>query len=222
MKKKILVTFAAILVVAVAATLFVACDKKKADDDAPSDVSRMISAFYAGETDNFAVTFERGFKEEPFFADGKTGDTAPFSVLTVTPLKSGEYSEISYTLTGDGASVGGTLSAGTFGEFSGTADADFTPLSVTLTAGDVTEEIQLDNVLADCLGGYDAVQLARERFADRIAAEQQAGAYNREIFVKLITGDRITYYYYVSFIGEGVDYWAVLIDPATGEIVSEK
>lgn len=77
-------------------------------------------------------------------------------------------------------------------------------------------------MLADCLGGYDAAQLARERFADRIAAEQQAGAYNREIFVKLITGDRITYYYYVSFIGEGVDYWAVLIDPATGEIVSEK
>lgn len=222
MKKKLVVMLAAILVVALSLTLLAACGKKGSDDDTPSDVSRMISAFYAGETDNFAVTFERGFKEEPFLADGKTCETVQFAVLTVTPLKSGEYESVSYTLTGESASASGTLTAGTFGDFSGAVEGDFSPLSVTLTAGEITEEIQLDNVLADCLSGYDAAELARKQFADRIAAETEAGTYSREVFVKLITGDRITYYYYVSFIGEGVDYWAVLIDPATGEIVSEK
>lgn len=221
MRKKVLV-IATILVVALSVLLLAACGKKGSGNDAPSDISRMISAFYAGESDNFAVTFERGFKENPFIADGKTGETTEFAVITVTPLKAGEYDTVSYTLTGENSSAGGTLAAGTFGDFSGNVEGDVSPVSVTLTAGEITEEIQLDNVLADCLGGYDAAELARQRFADRIAEEQAAGTYNREIFVKLITGDRITYYYYVSFIGEGVDYWAVLIDPATGEIVSEK
>lgn len=221
MKKKVLV-IATIIVVALSVLLLAACGKKGGENNAPSDVSRMISTFYAGESDNFAVTFERGFKENPFIADGKTGETADFAVITVVPLKAGEYDSVAYTLTGETSSASGTLAAGTFGDFSGNVEGDVAPLSVTLTAGEISEEIQLDNVLADCLGGYDAVEIARRHFADRITQEQTAGAYNREIFVKLITGDRITYYYYVSFIGEGVDYWALLIDPATGDIVSEK
>ena len=63
---------------------------------------------------------------------------------------------------------------------------------------------------------------ARKEFADRIAAESADGKPSREIYVKLISGDRATYYYYVSFIGEGIDYWALLLDPATGNVVSKK
>ena len=55
-----------------------------------------------------------------------------------------------------------------------------------------------------------------------INAEEAEGKAAREIYVKLITGDRETYYFYVSFIGEGTDYWAALINPADGTVVSEK
>ena len=93
---------------------------------------------------------------------------------------------------------------------------------MSVTANGTTEEIQLADVLAGKLSSSDVVNIARKEFADRIAAESADGKPSREIYVKLISGDRETYYYYVSFIGEGVDYWAMLVDPATGDVVSKK
>ena len=67
-----------------------------------------------------------------------------------------------------------------------------------------------------------AYEYAEKEFADRITPAKESGTYSREIYVKLITGDRQNYYYYVSYVGEGVDYWALLINPTTGEVVSKR
>ena len=72
------------------------------------------------------------------------------------------------------------------------------------------------------LTSADAVNVAKKQFAERIAAEEADGKPAREVYVKLITGDRETYYFYVSFIGEGTDYWAALIDPSDGTVVSHR
>ena len=67
----------------------------------------------------------------------------------------------------------------------------------------------------------DVINIAKNEFKETLDKEATTGK-EREIYLKIITGDRENYYYYVSFIGDGVDYLAVLIDPKTGKIVSKK
>ena len=118
--------------------------------------------------------------------------------------------------------MSGTLTAGTFGEFRGEITLPFAPVKIALTADGQTFELELEDVLDGKLTSADAVNVAKKQFAERIAAEEADGKPAREVYVKLITGDRETYYFYVSFIGEGTDYWAALIDPSDGTVVSHR
>ena len=208
------------MVMLTCALVFAGCNRggeKKSSDN----VSRMTSAYLAGEDESYAVTVEFGRREKNFLADGKATDVADFCEITVTPLKSHEYEKLDFTLTAGEKSFEGIVDSGDFGEFKASIALDFMPESVKITAGETSCDVALKNVLENCVGGEDVVNIAKKEFEDRIKAEN-GGELNREIYVKLISGDRDNYYYYVSFIGEGVDYWALLIEPATGNIVSKK
>lgn len=223
MKKKIALIVCIVLLVSCTAALLAACDNKTGAE--ASDVSRSVSALYTGGGEDFVVSIEQGRREDPFIADGKVSEVKDFVELTVTPLSVNTYEEIAYVIS-DGAENGqtlsGTLTGNTFGEFRTEMPLGFVPASITLTAGEQTSEFELSNVLDGTLTAEDAVNVAKKQFAERIAAEEAEGKAAREIYVKLITGDRETYYFYVSFIGEGTDYWAALINPADGTVVSEK
>ena len=100
MRRKTVIVILLLSALAFSALCLAACDRDSSEDDRPKDISRMVSAFYAGECEDFAVTFERGSKEEPFIADGKTTSVVDFSSLRVIPLRATEVSEISFTLAG--------------------------------------------------------------------------------------------------------------------------
>lgn len=221
MKRKIYLILTVILVLACASVALVACGGKS-KTDARDNVSRRTDAYFAGESDCFAVSIEKGRREKTFIADGKATDVADFCEITVIPLKSNEYQSVNFVINGDGATLGGELTPSDFGEFSGVIGLGFTPKSVTVTAGSDVSEIDLTDMLDGKLTAQDAVNIAREAFKDKLKAESDEGKSEREIYVKLITGDRTNYYYYVSFIGDGVDYLAALIDPSTGDIVSKR
>ena len=91
-----------------------------------------------------------------------------------------------------------------------------------MTAGKEQSEIDLSSVLEGALTSQDVINIAKKEFKEKIDAEYSEGKADREIYVKLITADRTNYYYYVSFIGDGTDYWAMLVDIKTGAIVSKK
>ena len=161
-------------------------------------------------------------REKTFIADGKATDVTDFAEITVVPLKSNEFTEIPFTLSSEGGSLSGTLKDSGFGEFRSEIALDFVPSKVLVGEEGKQSEIALADVLAGKLGWSDAVNIARKEFADRTATESADGDKSREVYVKLITGDRKTYYYYVAFIGKGVDYWAVLLDPVDGTVISKK
>lgn len=220
MKTKIVVIILAIALLAVGLT---ACNKNKTADEEYSNVSRSVSALYTGESETYSVTVERGMRENDFIADGTATDVRDFAEITVTPLKVHDYTSIGFSLANGATSLSGTVTSDDFGEFKvSLSELDFQPLSVTLSVGEAVETVDLQNVLENKLTSSDVINIAKTEFADRIAAESQGGALSREIYVKLITGDRENYYYYVSFIGEGVDFWALLINPETGAVISRK
>ncbi len=211
----------AVLVLILAAALC-ACNKKPSEEEY-SNMSRSVKALYVGESETFAVAVETGSREHNFIADGVATDVSDFAEICVIPLRVNDLTEIGYTLLGNGASVTGTLKGNDNGEFISSLTLDFAPLSVTLTSGENSVTVDLQNVIEGKLSASDAVNVAEKEFAERISSEiNEKGALKREIYVKLITGDRENYYYYVSYIGEGMDYWAVLINPETGAVVSKK
>lgn len=213
------VTAAFVLICAV--SILAACnfkpDKKECDN-----ISRQTDAYFVGESSQFAVSVEVGRREKVFIADGKATDVVDFCQITVTPLTSNGYESIGFTLAGGESSLSGEIASADYGEYSAAVDMNFTPSSVTVTAGDDVSEIELANILDGALTSADAVNIAREAFKDRLLKESEEGKPEREIYVKLITGDRLNYYFYVSFIGDGVDYLAMLVDPKTGDIVSKR
>lgn len=216
MKKKLLIILVvAVLTVTLALT---ACNRK--ENVVSDNVSRSVSSFYTGENENFVVTVEVGRRESDFIADGYASNVADFAEITVLPLKTNDLTEIKYSIAGESSTLSGVVKSNEFGEFSSTVDLHFSPLSVTI--GDGSEVIELSDVLGGKLTSQDVVNIANQEFKDRIDSEMANGNYQREIYVKLITGDRENYYYYVSYIGAGVDYWALLVNVTDGTIVTKK
>jgi len=216
MKKKIYLVLTLILVLVCASVVLVACGSKQ-PGGAKDNISRRTDAYFAGESEQFAVSVEKGRREKTFIADGKATDVVDFCQITVIPLKSNDYKSINFVIKGDDSTLSGEITTSDFGEFFSLIELGFTPKTVTVTAGEETCEIELTDMLEGKLTSSDAVNIAKDAFKDKIAKENE-----EEIYVKLITGDRTNYYYYVSFIGDGVDYWAMLIDPSTGDIISKR
>ena len=220
MRRKTALILTAIIVLC--ATVFSLCACNKNDDSQECDnVSRKTCEYYAGESDKFAVSIEKGRRERAFIADGIATDVIDFCDVTIIPLKTTDAKTLSFTISAQDKTLSGEIE-GSFGEFCASIQLDFVPTTVTVTAGEVVDEIDLSSVLEGALTADQVIDIAKQEFKDKIDAEYAQGKADREIYVKLITADRTTYYYYVSFIGDGVDYWAMLADVKTGEVISKK
>ncbi len=220
MKKKNIAILMIILILS-ALAIFYACNKVE-EPKKESNISRQVLSFYAGENDDFAVTLEFLEKEKPFMADGVTKEVVSTVQLVILPLKVHGTDQYSFALKNQESTYSGTVKGNQFGEYAIDLTIDFVPTSIAIGEGDNACNIDFVNVLQGKLTSKDVINIAESEFAERIAQCKESGEYHREIYVKLITGDREHYYYYVSYIGEGVDYWALLINPDTGAVVSKK
>lgn len=218
MKKKTIFILAISLTIA-CSLVFAACDRGNVDEHS-SDISRITSSYLAGESDLFAVSLECGRRERAFIADGKVTDVAPFAELKILPLKTADAEGLQFVLASDDATLSGSIDKGTSGEFKTSLDLTFTPAKITVTMGEQSSEIDLSSVLEGAITAEEAIDIARETFKDKLELEAADGK-SREVYLKLITGDRENYYYYVSFIGDGVNYLATLVS-LDGNIVSKR
>ena len=221
MKRKICLILVAILCLSLSFVVLCACNKKTSDEQ-KDNISRLTEQYYAGESDLFAVSIEKGRREKNFIADGVAKDVCEFTELIIVPLKTNDYTAVSYVISADDKTVSGEIKCSSSGEFVTSIALDFVPDKIAVTAGKEQSEIDLSSVLEGALTSQDVINIAKKEFKEKIDAEYSEGKADREIYVKLITADRTNYYYYVSFIGDGTDYWAMLVDIKTGAIVSKK
>lgn len=193
-------------------------------------VSNVYESLLTGADDNFSVSLYSGRQEKLFVADGAAGELQNFVTLKIVPksvdLLNNTYT---YTITGDKGTLQGDLEKGLFGaSFSANVsslETVGTVQTVTLTHEELTYTVTLTNVLADKITWKQALAIAEENFADKIAKENQTNSFAREIYVKIIndTSEPTSpYYWYVAFIASPADYWAILIDPLSGEVISKK
>ena len=230
MKKALLI----ILIRALTLTLFVACrDKKQAEEKSPLEqrISTCYDSVYVGSSEDFRASYITGEKEKLIVIDGEVGDLVTFATITVTPLSAPLFNNTyTYRLTGENGEKTGDLTKDVVGasfsaEVEGTEEIGKI-LSLTVIAEGILEsEITLTDKMEGTLSRKEILEIAERELHDVITAESDTGHLEREIYIKLVNalsdGDA-PYYYYVSFIKSPSDYWALLIDPTTGEVISKK
>ena len=114
MKKKIYLVLTLILVLVCASVVLVACGSKQ-PGGAKDNISRRTDAYFAGESEQFAVSVEKGRREKTFIADGKATDVVDFCQITVIPLKSNDYKSINFVIKGDDSTLSGEITTSDFG-----------------------------------------------------------------------------------------------------------
>ena len=232
MKKSFIVTIVFLLIMGI--SLFTACngsDKKSGKTGLEKRVSTYHNAVYVGANENFNVSFVTGEAEKIIVIDGEVGEMTPFATLTVTPLSSSLFNNTyTYLLQGETGERSGNLAKDVIGASFSAEVADTKAIgeivSVKVIAEGIMEsEISLTNKAEGALSWREILSVAERELAEVIRAESDTGNLNREIYIKLVNAladaDQ-PYYYYVSFIKSSSDYWALLLDPVTGEVISKK
>lgn len=225
--KKILVV---ILIILSAIGLF-ACKPKDKNVDLTKNVSYYQTHLYSGENTDFQVTVTIGKKEEIFIADGKTDNLKDFATVSVTPLNLNLAGKtFTFALIADGGEVSGELKRDMISN-SYIANVELGELrnkikSIKIYYNSVTVDIPLSNKLTNVLTWQQILDIATKEFQDVIKANlDDKGQLQREICIKYIRDKRnpnSPYYWYISFIGNDNTYWALLIDPVTGQIITKK
>lgn len=228
MKKFILIFFSVVIIAALSA-LAAGCSPDGSNVTA-DNISYIQTALYTGQSLNFTVSIAKGRSEQLFIADGKAGELKEFNTLTVTPLNIDLLNNTyTYRLVGANGELEGALAKDSFGASYTAELSDIASLgalvSIKIIAVSIEDDICLVDRLADMLDAMEALKLARQSLEEQIVAETTDDRLDREIYIKFINDAKnptSPYYWYVAYIASPTDYWTVLIDPSTGEIVSKK
>ena len=226
--------FVIILILVLILSLTVACSTKKQESKkSPLEkrVSTSYDAVYVGSNEDFGADYILGEKEKLIVIDGEVGELVPFATLTVTPRSAALFNNTyTYLLKGESGEHSGDLVKDVVGaafsaEVENAAEIGKI-LSLTVIAEGILEsEIPMTDKLEGALSRKEVLAIAEKEFHDAILAESDTGNLEREIYIKLVNAlsdDDAPYYYYVSFIKSPSDYWALLLDPTTGEVISKK
>ena len=231
--KKILIVVLVVLL-SLSLCLFVACREKGKEEEKKGlekQVSTYQDAVYVGANEDFGASFVTGEAEKLIVIDGKVGETARFATLTVTPLSSSLYNNTyTYVLKGEKGEKTGDLVKDVIGatfsaEVEKVEEIGRITSCLVVAEGILESEVELLDKMDGALTWREALALAEKALEEEITAESDTGNLPREIYVKLVNAlgsSDAPYYYYVSFMKSPSDYWAALLDPVTGEIVSKK
>ncbi|MDR3263427.1 MAG: hypothetical protein LBT30_03875 [Clostridiales bacterium] len=225
MKKTKRFIVVAVLIAAIAAVAAVVIAALKKDDDFSGNISYADENVYLGQNANFAVSVYAGKAEKNFLTDGRAVDVVKFCKVSLTLLNTAysKAASFDYQIIAGDTTLSGVLnkdimSSEYIGEIE-VPDPSAIESAVIKYSNSKSDLVALDNVLAERLSFDDAYKAALNVFAKEIKENTKNGSFNREIYIKFVTGysGEEPYYWYVAFIASDSDYWAVLLDSKTGE-----
>jgi len=233
MKRTFIILVTLTLLTALASSLF-AC-KQDVPVETRTGLEKNVSVYhdaaYVGANEDFSAQLFTGETEKLIVVDGKVGELTRFATLTVTPLSASLFNNTyTYLLKGENGEKTGVLEKDVIGAAFSAELTDLTDLGkiteVSVVAeGILDSPIPLVNKLDNALGWREILKVAESELSENIQAENDNGVLLREIYIKLVNAlpdEEAPYYYYVSFIKSPADYWALLLDPADGKVVSKK
>jgi hypothetical protein len=239
-KKRLYIVGLALVVFIVAiAFLAVGCGEPETEFDRMKRlVSHQQTELLTASNEHFEVIFVAGITEVPFIADGLKGETAAFARLRIMPKNYGYINNnYDFELIGEHGSIKGELTKDALGigfstEVTG-IDGIGLPSRAVITErcegeGEEDEsvpkyEFELVNLMSNMISGEAALEIALEEFSERIAQEQADGTFRREIQLRLLNDTSnfdSPYHWFITFVGDNFDYFAVLINSGNGSVIS--
>ncbi|MGN0788605.1 MAG: hypothetical protein ACI4MY_01600 [Christensenellales bacterium] len=228
MNKKALVILSLTLILCV---VLGGCLEQKSNLEKVNDlISLRQTMLLEGGNDDFRVSINQTMQEELFVADGKVGKLVEKTDLTVKPNKAELLDKTyRYTIVGEKGTLEGELVKDRLGvlfvdDVEGISNIGRV-LQVKVKYDDQEVTIELADKMSQGIGSADALEIAYETFKDKIdeALASDSGL-GREVYIKLVldkNGGEDTYWY-VSFIASTSDYWSVLVNAVSGEVVSKQ
>lgn len=216
-----------IVMITLVALAFVGC----AEPSTPMDrVTYLQTVSLYGQEGTFRICIRTGTAEKKPVADGVKGETANFATANLRVLEGSTAGKTyGYRFKLGDKDYTGEFVQDRFGTgFS--ADLGEVPdlgmlTAITIVDGESETTVPLENMMADLVITYDkALERAVEELKTDLDAEEQEG-FVREIHVKFINDGHnpdSKYYWYVAFIREDAQFWAVLVDPETGDVVAKR
>ena len=218
--------FLTVIILLVALTL-VGCAEKEVDGDR---VTYLQTTSLYGSEGNLRLCIRSGRAESSPTADGKQGEMQGFAVMNLRVIDgSAGDNAYSYKFVIGEEEFSGEFVRDRFGSsFSAnlSGDTDVSQLTaVTVICGDNEVTVPVEDMMADLIIDADkALELALSALKSDLEAEEKEG-FVREIHVKFLNDGHnpsSKYYWYVAFIRADAPYWALLIDPDTGDIVAKR
>lgn len=211
--------------------VFSACEPPKTNlEQVASAVSTKQVGLWTGESQEMDVVLTAMQEEEIFLTDGKVGQQVSVTQLSVRPKQVAMLDKsLSYVITGEKGELRGVMEKNRLGvtfvaKIEG-LDAIGKPISVTIDDSQTQTQIEWTDRMAGMLDADAALEIAYNTFAEHIDPLLEAGEWNREGYIRMIhdvTQQESGYYWYVSFIADRDDYWAVLIASDSGEVLSKR
>ena len=187
---------------------------------------------FAGQDETFYATVCTGEREQEYALDGVVGERVPFGIVTIARLDNEMLKKDQYlfTLIINGENVTGSLEKSPY-DNTYSADieqviADDAKVSIQLVIDGVNVSQDLTNVSASFTVDKDkAIEIACDELNNSIKTLSREKDNLSEAFVKILkdySGESNRYYWYIGIISPEGKTSGVLIDSASGDIVSKK
>lgn len=207
------------------------CLQQKSNLEKVNDlISLRQTMLLEGGNDDFRVSINQTMQEELFIADGKVGKMIEKTDLTVKPNKAELLDKTyKYTIVGEKGTLEGEMVKDRLGvlfvdDIEGIGNIGRV-LQVKVKYDDQEVTIELADKMSQGIGSTEALEIAYETFKDKIdealASDKGLG---REVYIKMVSDKNggEDSYWYVSFIASTSDYWSVLVNAISGEVVSKR
>lgn len=194
-----------------------------------NSLSEIRYNIYAGESNNFSVTFMSGKRETDYVINGYNTKLVDFGVLTITLNQEINLVNPQFALTIDTLRYEDILETN---PFDGTLVADIKTLintnndiSLKIIIGDINEDIKLTCISKGWKINHNkALKIAYKNLSKDLKPYIST-EFKGETYIKIIKdtiSNNNSYFWYVNFVSRDGITHSIIINPLTGEILAKK
>lgn len=222
-----------VLAIAVCGVLFVGCGSStQSQINFKEHLIEVRNNLFAGQDETFYATVCTGEREQEYALDGVVGKMVPFGIVTIARLDNEMLKKDQYpfTLVINGENVTGSLEKSPY-DNTYSADieqviADDAEVAIMLVIDGINVSQDLTNVSDTFMVDKDkAIEIACEELKDSVRVLSKEKDNLSEAFVKILkdySGEGNRYYWYIGIISPEGKTSGVLIDSASGDVISKK
>lgn len=217
------------MVILMAGFIFCSCSKVSVLELSKEKTSEVRENFYYQEKDDYVLTFSSGMREKDYNLDGvNSGEVVEFGLITLYSKSHALLNDYNstYSLAYNDEDILGNLERN---PYDGSLVADIgtkinqDTINIKLYFNNQEIDFELVNVSKDwAVKSGDALEIACVHLANELEKYVSKGRFYGEVYIKIAYNFSLNNdcMWYVKFLAPDFSYVSVVIDVATGNVIS--